>query len=96
MVWILCTNGRIQVLIIVSFFNVLMASVLIGSLLAQFSALLTLFSLLLGKTEIQPMLIEVNFNASIDRCCKYQPHLVNDFFETMFLEKEGEHVLRLL
>eukprot|EP00112_Aurelia_sp_Birch-Aquarium-sp1_P014059 Seg3007.3 transcript_id=Seg3007.3/GoldUCD/mRNA.D3Y31 product="Tubulin-tyrosine ligase-like protein 12" protein_id=Seg3007.3/GoldUCD/D3Y31 len=47
------------------------------------------------KKTIQPMLIEANFNACIERCCKYQPHIVNDFFETMFLDQTGPHMVRL-
>ncbi|XP_065069444.1 tubulin--tyrosine ligase-like protein 12 [Rhopilema esculentum] len=47
------------------------------------------------KTSIQPMLIEVNYMPSIKRCCKYEPHLVNDFFQTMFLEEMGDNFVKL-
>lgn len=47
------------------------------------------------KTSIQPMLIEVNYFPSLKRCCKYQPHLINDFFDMMFFNKLGDYFVEL-
>ncbi|XP_064417854.1 tubulin--tyrosine ligase-like protein 12 isoform X1 [Latimeria chalumnae] len=49
-----------------------------------------------GTREMQPQLLEVNFNPDCHRACKYHPSFYDDIFSTLFLDDSANRPVTLL
>ncbi len=46
--------------------------------------------LMIGASDLQPYLLEVNFNSDTSKICKWAPSFWNDAMATLFLLQEEE------